>query len=910
MDCLTGSIRKELQKVFRKKHNHLSMKLGSLAVFLLFIPGMIPLAAQPGPGIPDDRILDSVRAESMYRQARFFVEQDSLEHALDLAVEALHASMSSNLEDAELASLSLISSIYRAQGSPGDAIPYCMRMANILETRQDTLSLAKVYSDIAELYETEEVYDKAGEYYLAMLSLLPESELAGRAALTEKIGLSLMKEDMLDSAIVYLDRARTLHGREGENDTRILQYLVQIHNRSGNYPEALQCNAILFQRYQEKERYRQMSLVKNNMAYDLTLTGDYEKAVLSYREAVEYGKKSGMQQVELAHLLVNTGICYQNMNQGQEAKFYFKEALKAFDEAGKPDEKSRIENILALIYYHEGDLYNAGLSSRNSIASASTAGDPQKLSTAYLTYSRILREGNDPIRALEYYEKYLDIRDSLQMEEKLKEQELSQRRYRLEKSEKDLKIKLKEEQVRELAIQQLTLQLEKEEQEKELIKKEKDMQLLEQERLRQSLVITRQQNAAEKQKRENQILEQEKRIADLRLEQELRVQEQQEQEILLLEQEKELDRLELSRQKTAKKVLVGFSILLVLIAIIIVGSLISSRRKNMLLARQKQEIEGKNRDLESKNEEISAQRDEIEAQRDLVFRQKEEIEQYNSEIMKSIEYARKIQSSTLPDLSALNTSISEFFVFFRPRDIVSGDFFWTANVENTTVLTVSDCTGHGVPGAFMSMLGMSLLKEIVQKEFISHPGVILRRLRKGIISALGQKGISGEQRDGMDMALVTIHHDSRILQYAGAYNPLYLARRKEKDGPPAGNTGVFEEEFGNGYQLYEIQADKMPIAHHDHMEKFETHELEMMDGDVYYLFTDGYADQFGGPMGKKFKYKPFKRLLLKNAHLSMEEQKQILNDTLDEWMGNIAQVDDICIMGLRTRQEPDLPRKT
>jgi len=485
------------------------------------------------------------------------------------------------------------------------------------------------------------------------------------------------------------------------------------------------------------------------------------------------------------------------------------------------------------------------------------------------------------------------------MEEKIREQELSQRRNRLERSENDLRIKLKEEQVRELAIQQLTLQLEKEEQEKELIKKEKDMQLLEQERLRQSLVITRQQNAAEKQKRENQILEQEKRITGLRLEQETRVKEQREQEILLLEREKELDQMELARQKSAKKVLIGFSIMGLLITLLIIGGLISSRRKNMLLARQKQEIEEKNKDLESKNEEISAQRDEIEAQRDLVFRQKDEIEQYNSEVMKSIEYARKIQASTLPDLTSLNTSISEFFVFFRPRDIVSGDFFWTANVENSTVLTVSDCTGHGVPGAFMSMLGMSLLKEIVQKEFISHPGVILRRLRKGIISALGQKGISGEQRDGMDMALVSINHETNIIQYSGAYNPLYLARRKENAGPAGGSAELFDEKFGNGYLLYEIRADKMPIGHYVHMDKFETHDVEIMEGDVFYLFTDGYADQFGGPMGKKFKYKSFKRLLLKNAHLPMEEQRQILNDTLDEWMGNIAQVDDICVMGLR-----------
>jgi serine phosphatase RsbU (regulator of sigma subunit) len=345
--------------------------------------------------------------------------------------------------------------------------------------------------------------------------------------------------------------------------------------------------------------------------------------------------------------------------------------------------------------------------------------------------------------------------------------------------------------------------------------------------------------------------------------------------------------------------LIGFIILGVVITLLILISLLSSRRKNILLASQKRTIEEKNIDLESKNEEISAQRDEIEAQRDLVFKQKDEIEQYNAEVMKSIEYARKIQSSTLPDLSSLNTSIGDFFLYFRPRDIVSGDFFWTANVENTTVLTVSDCTGHGVPGAFMSMLGMSLLKEIVQKEYITLPGVILRRLRKGIITALGQKGISGEQRDGMDMALVSINHESGMIQYAGAYNPLYLARRKTLPPPDLEGLRVFEEEPDNGFRLYEVPADKMPIAHFVRMEKFTTHSIRTMEGDNFYLFTDGYADQFGGPMGKKFKYKPFKRMLLRNAHLDMEEQKAILDQTLEDWMKDINQVDDICVIGIR-----------
>jgi len=749
----------------------------------------------------------------------------------------------------------------------------------------------------------EKVYDKEGQYYLNSLDLVPEKEVEERARLTEKIGVALLQEYLIDSSVVYLQTARSLYGEMGMDDTHILNYLVRAYNRSGQFAEAIKLNEILFERYRQKEDFRQMSTLKNNIGYNLTLMGDYSNAALSFREAIDFGKKAGISEQELGHLMSNAGICYQNMNDTREARQFFQQALEAFTDSGQTGEQSRQENIIALIYYHEEDLYNAGFFSRESIKSARESDDPRLLSETYLTYSRILREGNDPIQALEYYEKYLSIRDSLQLENKLKEQKTARKRLELEKSEKDIKIELKEERVKELAIQQLTLKLEKEEQEKELMLKEKDMQLLEQERLRQSLVITRQQHAVEKQRRENQLLEQEKSITDLRLEQEMRIKKEQEREIILLEKQKQLDQLELTRQKNAKKVLIVFIVLGIFIILLIIGSLISSKKKRLRLSRQKKEIEQKNMDLEDKNEEISAQRDEIEAQRDLVFSQKNEIEQYNQEVMNSIEYAKKIQSSTLPDLTSLNTTLSDFFVFFRPKDIVSGDFYWTVKVENTTVLTVSDCTGHGVPGAFMSMLGMSLLKEIVQKEYITMPGVILQRLRKGIITALSQKGLSGEQRDGMDMALVSIHHNPRIIRYSGAYNSLYLVRRKGRAEPGIKELVVFDETFDNDYVLYEIRADKMPIAHYIHMDKFATHEIEILEGDIFYLFTDGYADQFGGPKGKKFKYKPFKRLLLQHAHLPMNEQERILNDTLIKWMRNIEQVDDICVMGLKMDAE-------
>jgi serine phosphatase RsbU (regulator of sigma subunit)/tetratricopeptide (TPR) repeat protein len=863
---------------------------------LVFVPMHSQVASKDEPGILNR---DSLTVMNQLAEAKTYFDKDSLDEAFELATEALQVAMRSNLEKPEIYALSLIADIYIKEEKWGDAIPYYLRITNILESGQDSLHMIPYYVLIGRCYEQEKVYQKAGEYYLIALRMTTADKTEEQIERTELAAFALFREKQYDSAAFYFIRLNNLLEKTGRDNTQALNFLVQTRNKTRDYPGALKYNQLLFENFQSAHNYREMSVVKNNMAYNLTKLGDYENALLAYQDAIEFGKKASIPDATLAGLYSNTAVCCQNMNNSDQAMTWFRNALSHLQAPEHAGERSRIENLVALIYFHEGDLYNAGLFSRNSIESAREAGDPDRLSECYLTYSRIVRAGNDPVRALEYYEKYLAIRDSLQMEKRLEEQELAQKRYLLEKSEKDLKLKLKEEEVKELAIQQLTLQLEKEEQDKELLRRENDLQLLEQERLRQSLIITRQQHEVEKQERENQILEQEKRISDLRLEQEERKQKEQEQEIIMLEQQKQLDQLELSRQKATKKALILIIVLVILVALVTLGSLITTRRKNQLLARQKKEIEEKNTDLEQKNEEIIAQRDEIEAQRNLLFDQKNEIEQYNLEIRESIEYARRIQSSILPDLDALNTIITDHFIFFRPRDVVSGDFYWISQVEDSMVITVSDCTGHGVPGAFMSMLGTSLLKEIVQKEYITHPGVILRRLRKEIISALGQKGVTGEQRDGMDMALISINQQTRVLEYAGAFNSLYLVRPKEMAGPGIANLILFETDEKFDHNLFEICADKMPIAHYDKMDKFTTHEFKLLKGDNIYLFTDGYADQFGGPKGKKFKYKPFKRMLLENAKLPMEQQHKILSETLDEWMGAIAQVDDICVMGLR-----------
>ncbi len=258
---------------------------------------------------------------------------------------------------------------------------------------------------------------------------------------------------------------------------------------------------------------------------------------------------------------------------------------------------------------------------------------------------------------------------------------------------------------------------------------------------------------------------------------------------------------------------------------------------------------------------------------------KEEIEEKNKDIMDSIQYAQRIQEALLTPGDYVEKLFPERFILFMPRDIVSGDYYWMTEKNNKIICVTADCTGHGVPGAFMSMLGMAFLNEIVSKRKSIHANEILNELRSMVISSLRQTGQTGESQDGMDLALYILDQENMKLEFAGANNPLFLYRNKE---------------------LFITKADKMPIGISSMAnESFTNHVIDVKKGDLLYTFSDGYPDQFGGPKEKKFMIKNFKQLLSDNLHKPLEEQKKVLEETLNEWMANTEQVDDILVIGVK-----------
>ncbi len=337
--------------------------------------------------------------------------------------------------------------------------------------------------------------------------------------------------------------------------------------------------------------------------------------------------------------------------------------------------------------------------------------------------------------------------------------------------------------------------------------------------------------------------------------------EKKEQQIELLKREKLLEsvsqKAEVEKQKVFRNTMFGGMVMFLFAAVMIFGRYKEKQKANVL--------------LEDKNKAINEQKVMIEAAH-------MQLEEKNKDITDSIRYAKRIQEAIFPGEKTFKKYLPHSFIVYKPKDIVSGDFYWMEHRKNKTYLAAVDCTGHGVPGSLMSIVGHGIIKQAVTEQNKERPADILDALNKGVTETLNQRYEDSSVKDGMDIALCCIDHANLTLEYAGAFNPLWMVRNGE---------------------LREIKADKIQVGMFmgEEAKKFTNHLLHLLPGDRFYLFSDGYADQFGGPQGKKFKYKQLEKLILSVHKEDMEKQKHILEESFNSWKGNLEQIDDVMVLG-------------
>jgi len=269
-------------------------------------------------------------------------------------------------------------------------------------------------------------------------------------------------------------------------------------------------------------------------------------------------------------------------------------------------------------------------------------------------------------------------------------------------------------------------------------------------------------------------------------------------------------------------------------------------------------------------------------------------------ITDSIYYAQRIQKAVLPSPAYLSNILSDYFTIYKPKDVIGGDFYWVREIEGHSVVIVADCTGHGVPGALMSMLGVTLLNEQFRTFGIRQPGLILGHLRTKVKEILVQEGSVSDQKDGMDMAIAIIDHKNDELQFGSANIPLLLVRKKKQGDT---ENRIEDDDFklsleNDDYELFRLKTDKQPIGVYWDEKDFTTQWIKLQEGDSLYMFTDGFADQYGGKNRKKYKSRRLKKLLLSIQAESMEDQGKLIKAAFENWRGSYEQIDDVCMMGL------------
>ncbi len=722
----------------------------------------------------------------------------------------------------------------------------------------------------------------------------------------------------------YSETAKT---RISHIKAKALQGIAYVYYYRDNIPKAIE---ILNDILKIVERIDD----KNGIANIYSNLGIMYKSIGNYDEAIMYIVKSEKLYTNIkskdgiAGCKSNLGIIYTDLGNYPLALNNLLEAVKVYTELNDKKLLGQCYNNISILYYNENNNELALDYCKKSISNRNEIKDYTGLANSYTTMGNILSSINKSDSAIFYYKKVLEM---YKKTGNLSGQAIAMNNMALEMLDNNQvdeamsnfqeALKISEEIDAKLLIANILNNISKVYKVKADYKKSLSYSY-------KSLELSRKLNLLSEQKSALRILSEVYEITgdfrnSLKFHKEFKLitdsifneesskqvkemeakyqTEKKQMEIDKLEKDKILQKETIERQKAEnqRQQVIIFTIIAGLLLILIFSALlyrlfIQKKKANILLEQknaeilqQKEEIEAqrdlltiRNEEVLQQKEEIEAQRDEIEIQKNVVTEQKEHIEEIHKEVTDSINYATRLQSAILPDPEILNKYISESFILYKPKDKVSGDFYWWTIVENNLIITVADCTGHGVPGAFMSMLGTSLLREIVVKEYITNPSIILKRLRKEIVFILKQKGVSGEQKDGMDMALISINTGTLETQFSGANNSLYFLRNGE---------------------LSEIKGDKMPIAIHEHMDAFSIKELQLQKGDCLFLMSDGFEDQFGGKDDKKFKSKKLKEELLSVNHLPMAEQFVYMDKSFENWKGQNEQTDDVTLIGFKIK---------
>ena len=694
--------------------------------------------------------------------------------------------------------------------------------------------------NMGDFYRAKGDYSRAIISYNEILSIYRElGDKKGIAKSFNKFGVIFKKQGDYARAIENYTKSLTIYQEIGDKEGLAGAYfnIGVVYTNQGNSAKAInyQNKSLKIQ----KEIGDQIGVAKcyNSIAIIYHKQEEYTKALENYLKGLKIREEIG-DRIGVAQSYNNLGALYSDQDDFSTALDYHSKSLTIKEELGDKNGMANSYNNSGLIYQGEGEYDKALSYFMKSLTIYEELGNKNGVATSLNNIAETYEKQDDHLQAKNYSLRALTLAQEIGAISQIKY--ASKNLFKVYKSLGNYK--------ESLSMYELYINM------RDSIKSEENQKEI----IRQELKYTYQKQA------DSIAIEQRKK-----------------EELALAEQKRKDD---LAAKENEKKnliiaaVVAGLALVLIF-TFFVINRLRITRKQKGIIEEQKAEVEQQKSAVEIAHKETE--------------RQKLLIEEAHTEITDSINYAKRLQDAILPSLEEVNKHLSSNFILFKPKDVVSGDFYWFENLNGTSYIAAADCTGHGVPGAMVSVVCSNALNRSVKEFGITEPAKILDKTRALVIETFAKSG--SEVKDGMDIALCSIK-DNKVT-YAGANNPLWIVRKTEllTEGQKQERSTLIQD----GIALIEYKADKQPIGLYAGMQAFSQKEIDLYKGDSLYFFTDGFADQFGGDKGKKFKYRPFKKLLIQLNSTPMSDQEQLISAAFENWQGNLEQVDDVCVIGVR-----------
>lgn len=735
---------------------------------------------------------------------------------------------------------------------PDSAFYYATLHYNFAKKKGHKKQMASALNFMGISFAIKGNYDKAIDYYTDCIEIKKEiKDKKGIAISLNNIGVIYREKGDYAKAIDYYKRGLEISKEIGDKNNiwQFLNNIGVIHASRGDFEKAMDYYIKSLKIQEELGNMKEIGNTLNNIGMIYKEQGNYSKSIEYYTKSLKVYEKEGL-KYGMSAPLNSIGIIYKTQGNYKKALEYYNRGLEINQEIG---DKQGISSSLINI----GSIYKA--QNKNSIALSyynraldlkEEIGDKRGVAIAFHSIGNIFKAQKDYSKALDYLTSSLKIRENIGNKQGIASSLNSIGQIYKHKNDYSQAVNHST-QALELA-QDLGATTEIQEASrtlwivyKELGHHDKSLEMYELHiKMRDSILSEKNKKEVIRQefkyKYNKQITSDSIKAAEAKKVANARI---------------TMQKAQLEKEKTRRYALYGGLALLVLFGGFMYNRFRITNKQKKIIQKQKAEVE--------------LQRHEAELQREIV-------EEKNKEITDSITYAKRIQSAILPPKKLVRQYLPQSFILYKPKDIVAGDFYWMEQVEDTILFAAADCTGHGVPGAMVSVVCNNGLNRSVREYGLLDPGKILDKTREIVISEFEKS--EEEVKDGMDISLCLLDLKKKSLKWAGANNPLWIIR----DG-----------------EILEIKPDKQPIGVVDDPQPFTTHLINLQEQDSIYVFTDGFQDQFGGEKGKKFKPANFKKLLLSIFSESMEEQRQIIDDTFENWKGDIEQLDDVCLISVK-----------